>query len=467
MTLFTNIYFQDSSKSKKGKKRKHSTVSDKTERKKFKGDSDKPKVDFNNFDLQAKQKKKIKKLKAKAKAITSKNVGEESEIQNSVNTVRLQKSSDGLDKTNGKSSNGVNNLDDAGKKKKKRKRKCKKNKFKDYSKTDGTANHENTVNGNNEINVDSGSKVSSFTEIDEYHNELKGVIKKADSPNICEDSKSATTQKKKKRKKMKTEKNPDSKTVENSVNEKNVKDKKSTRLSACIDMELNVKAMKKKKHKSKIADLHSISSKDITDMGHSDDHQLNENGNDISQDKKSPKVGLDSKKKKKLRLNEENVSSFKDAIFSGSEGNNVKHACQENRRTTFEKKESAKHKRNQFDPEKLQAILKNKAQVKAGVDASNGITSSSKGNNKDNKTKTKKDTDPVPESLLEKSRKKLSAARFRYLNEQLYTTTGSEAFQMFRKDKEAFQVYHDGFQGQVEKWPVNPVDLIIDDIKSK
>ena len=375
--------------------------------------------------------------------------------------MRLQKSSGDLDRTNGKSSAGV---EDAGKKKKKRKRKCKKNKFKDYSKPDGTVNDVNIVNENTELKLDTKSKVSSLTESNKYNNKIKGALKKAVSPDMYEDSKSATKEKKKKRKKMKTEKDIDSSTVENSLDEtiEIMKDNKSTRFSN--DVEFKVKEKKKKKHKSEIAD--SFSSKDITDIGHSDDHQLNENGND-DQGKKSSKFGLDSKKNKKHRLNEENVSSFKDAIFSGSESNNVEHVSQENRRTSYDKKGSAKHKRNQFDPEKLQAILKNKAQVKTGVGASNDVKSSSKSNNEHDKTKTKKDTDPVPESLLEKSRKKLSAARFRYLNEQLYTTTGSEAFQMFSKDKEAFKVYHDGFQGQVEKWPVNPVDLIIDDIKSK
>ncbi|WAQ99992.1 RRP8-like protein, partial [Mya arenaria] len=70
-------------------------------------------------------------------------------------------------------------------------------------------------------------------------------------------------------------------------------------------------------------------------------------------------------------------------------------------------------------------------------------------------------------TLLEKSRDRLSAARFRYLNEQLYTSTGKEALDLFKKDRDAFSVYHEGFQGQVEKWPTNPVDIIIKQIKSK
>ncbi|XP_070553889.1 ribosomal RNA-processing protein 8-like [Ptychodera flava] len=62
---------------------------------------------------------------------------------------------------------------------------------------------------------------------------------------------------------------------------------------------------------------------------------------------------------------------------------------------------------------------------------------------------------------------KLNAARFRYINEQLYTCTGSEALETIGKDKEAFKVYHQGYSSQVCKWPVNPVDKIISYIKKK
>ncbi|KAL4229995.1 25S rRNA (adenine645-N1)-methyltransferase [Mactra antiquata] len=71
------------------------------------------------------------------------------------------------------------------------------------------------------------------------------------------------------------------------------------------------------------------------------------------------------------------------------------------------------------------------------------------------------------QTFLDKSKERLNAARFRYLNEQLYTTTGKEAFQLFKHDKSAFDVYHEGFQSQVEKWPLNPIDLIIKLIVSK
>ncbi|XP_072941754.1 uncharacterized protein [Epargyreus clarus] len=56
---------------------------------------------------------------------------------------------------------------------------------------------------------------------------------------------------------------------------------------------------------------------------------------------------------------------------------------------------------------------------------------------------------------------RLKAAQFRYLNEQLYTSTGTESQELFKSDPAAFQVYHEGYQQQVKKWPINPLDIII------
>ncbi|XP_069131520.1 uncharacterized protein [Argopecten irradians] len=70
-------------------------------------------------------------------------------------------------------------------------------------------------------------------------------------------------------------------------------------------------------------------------------------------------------------------------------------------------------------------------------------------------------------SLKERMMDKLKSARFRFLNEQLYNQEGSESFSMFKEDKEAFQVYHQGFQSQVSKWPVNPVNTIIGQLQAR
>lgn len=62
---------------------------------------------------------------------------------------------------------------------------------------------------------------------------------------------------------------------------------------------------------------------------------------------------------------------------------------------------------------------------------------------------------------------KLEAGRFRFLNEQLYTMTGSEAWEYFQGDPDAFKCYHNGFAEQVKKWPNHPLASIIKWLKSK
>ena len=60
---------------------------------------------------------------------------------------------------------------------------------------------------------------------------------------------------------------------------------------------------------------------------------------------------------------------------------------------------------------------------------------------------------------------KLKQSKFRFLNEQLYTTHSDEAAQMFLEKPELFQDYHEGYRQQVSKWPKNPLDIIIDELK--
>lgn len=61
--------------------------------------------------------------------------------------------------------------------------------------------------------------------------------------------------------------------------------------------------------------------------------------------------------------------------------------------------------------------------------------------------------------------KKLEGARFRTINEELYSTTGENAFGDFQKDPSKFEIYHKGYREQAAQWPCNPLDSIIDWIK--
>ncbi|CAJ2513784.1 Uu.00g019030.m01.CDS01 [Anthostomella pinea] len=64
-------------------------------------------------------------------------------------------------------------------------------------------------------------------------------------------------------------------------------------------------------------------------------------------------------------------------------------------------------------------------------------------------------------------REKLVSARFRHLNETLYTKPSGEAFELFADTPEMFTEYHEGFRRQVDVWPENPVDGYIADIRTR
>jgi ribosomal RNA-processing protein 8 len=55
-------------------------------------------------------------------------------------------------------------------------------------------------------------------------------------------------------------------------------------------------------------------------------------------------------------------------------------------------------------------------------------------------------------------RAKLASARFRHLNESLYTKPSVDSLSLFKDDPSMFEDYHRGFAQQVEVWPSNPVD---------
>ncbi|KAI1386253.1 methyltransferase-domain-containing protein [Hypoxylon trugodes] len=74
-------------------------------------------------------------------------------------------------------------------------------------------------------------------------------------------------------------------------------------------------------------------------------------------------------------------------------------------------------------------------------------------------------TTPKLTPLQAAMREKLVSARFRHLNETLYTKPSEEMFKLFEDSPEMFQEYHEGFRRQVDVWPENPVDGYVRDIK--
>jgi ribosomal RNA-processing protein 8 len=68
-------------------------------------------------------------------------------------------------------------------------------------------------------------------------------------------------------------------------------------------------------------------------------------------------------------------------------------------------------------------------------------------------------------STLQKAfQERLSGSRFRLLNEELYTSTSTTAFQRFQQNPSLFEEYHEGFRHQVEQWPINPVTIFVEQL---
>jgi ribosomal RNA-processing protein 8 len=74
-----------------------------------------------------------------------------------------------------------------------------------------------------------------------------------------------------------------------------------------------------------------------------------------------------------------------------------------------------------------------------------------------------KSTDPP--QLRDKLINQLKGSRFRYLNEVMYSSKGTDSAQLFKDDPSAFQAYHDGYRQQIAKWPMNPLQRIIKSFK--
>ncbi|XP_034939315.1 ribosomal RNA-processing protein 8 [Chelonus insularis] len=80
--------------------------------------------------------------------------------------------------------------------------------------------------------------------------------------------------------------------------------------------------------------------------------------------------------------------------------------------------------------------------------------------NKNTSKKAQKDL-----SLRERMMAQLQSSRFRFLNETLYNNESRQSLKLFKEDPESFKAYHVGYQNQVERWPLNPLDSIINAVK--
>lgn len=72
----------------------------------------------------------------------------------------------------------------------------------------------------------------------------------------------------------------------------------------------------------------------------------------------------------------------------------------------------------------------------------------------------------VSSKLQQAFKERLTGSRFRILNEELYTTPSQQAFERFSTNPALFTDYHEGFRHQVKEWPANPVDIIVQSLKT-
>ncbi|XP_030633906.1 ribosomal RNA-processing protein 8 [Chanos chanos] len=115
--------------------------------------------------------------------------------------------------------------------------------------------------------------------------------------------------------------------------------------------------------------------------------------------------------------------------------------------------------------EKLRQILKQQVVDRNEEITERGEESTGEG------TETEKKEEKIPvdrsSALRQRMEKRLESARFRYINETLYTTSSGEARRIFKQDPQAIEIYHRGYTAQVQYWPSNPVDAIISYIRQK
>ncbi|KAI1876827.1 uncharacterized protein JN550_000899 [Neoarthrinium moseri] len=212
---------------------------------------------------------------------------------------------------------------------------------------------------------------------------------------------------------------------------------------------------------------------------------------ETAKDGKGPAGEKGDKKRKResgpTNVTSGNVAQLYESVIEGKPGKKAKLDAKN-------KKERKKQKKQQETQNQSDAPAKDVSDEKASPakgHAAPGLASGEK-SEKRNKKKSKGETpskeakQSVPDSkavipaaaaaapvpapskltpLQAAMREKLVSARFRHLNETLYTRPSKEAFGLFEDSPEMFQEYHEGFRRQVNVWPENPVDGYIEDIR--
>lgn len=197
--------------------------------------------------------------------------------------------------------------------------------------------------------------------------------------------------------------------------------------------------------------------------GWSVENKITEVGKKKKESKKDGKKDASSKPEKKKKVNSEQIQELYEEAIEGK----------------VKKSEVAKEPEapesvvdEAVEKPKKEKALKSKKRKHKGEEGSNEVS------NKQTKTeKAPKEEAPKPSvgiatktkltPMQQKMMEKLAGSRFRWINEQLYTSTSGEAVKIMKEQPEMFDEYHTGFRSQVQSWPQNPVDVFVAQMKER
>jgi hypothetical protein len=164
--------------------------------------------------------------------------------------------------------------------------------------------------------------------------------------------------------------------------------------------------------------------------------------------------------KKKATDNNSTSTSNKQKKYRHVKKKNQKHGERKSVQQQLNNKSNTKRIENHLlKKKKKNNTAINPSTTNGSSSSSSTTASTSTTNSNNNNSKIS-----VVQATLEK---KLAGAKFRMINEQLYTKTGAQAKAMFDKNPELFREYHDGFRSSIEQWPFDPVSNLVQWLKKK
>ncbi|KAG7823262.1 hypothetical protein KL909_003285 [Ogataea angusta] len=128
------------------------------------------------------------------------------------------------------------------------------------------------------------------------------------------------------------------------------------------------------------------------------------------------------------------------------------------------KKGKKVNKKNQKQGSKVDQVQQEDTTISPAVNSDNSKTKPVQQKpSKAPQTETNSSLTPLQRKMMAK----LAGSRFRWINEQLYTIKSDEALRLIQEQPELFEEYHEGFRSQVQSWPENPVDVFVNQIKTR